>query len=69
MINFIIIVLSIVIMFVGYKNAECDKCRHEAVLFGLLFLLFINHGTLGIRFLILFLIGEFLIECHDKHRR
>ena len=56
-------------MFVGYKNAECDKCRHEAVLFGLLFLLFINHGTLGIRFLILFLIGEFLIECHDKHRR
>ncbi len=67
--NKIIILLSILIGVVGYRNAECDKCRHEAVLFGLLFLLFINHGTLGIRFLILFLIGEFLIEQHDKHRR
>ena len=44
MINVVIIILSILIMFVGYQNAECDKCRHEAVLFGLLFLLFINHG-------------------------
>lgn len=65
----IIIIISILIAVIGYRNAECDKCRHEAILFGLLFLLFRNYGTLGIKFIVLFLIGEFLIEYHDKHRR
>ena len=65
----LIIVLSILIAVVGYKTAECRKCRHEAILFGLIFLQFRNYGTLGLKCLIYFIVGECLINYYDKHRR
>ena len=65
----LIIALSILIAVVGYRIADCRKCRHEAILFGILFFQFRNYGTLGIKLLIYFLIGEFLIEYFDKNRR
>ena len=65
----IIIALSILVAIIGYRNAECDKCKYEAILFGIIFFQLRSYGFLGIKLLLIFVIGEFLIKYIDDNKR
>lgn len=67
--NYIIIMLSVLVSIVGYRNAECDKCRYEAILFGIIFFQLRNYGYLGLKLLGIFIIGELLIKYIDDNKR
>lgn len=62
MIKLFIIFFSILIAVIGYRNAECRRCKYEAILFGFLFFQFKNYEFLGARMLIIFIVGELLIK-------
>lgn len=56
------LLISILIILVGYKSADCLKCKYEAFLFGLMYAKLINYGTLGLEIILIFIIGEILIK-------
>ena len=64
----LIIIISFLIAIIGYKNAECDKCKYEAILFGIIFYQLRNYDLLGLKLLGYFIIGEILISYFEGNK-
>lgn len=58
----LLIIFSIIISALWYRNASCKKCKLESVLIFILLLQFKDNELLLIKIVVIFLFGEFLIN-------
>lgn len=60
--NSLLILFSIIISILWYKNADCKRCKLESVLIFILLMQFKNQEILLIKIIAIFLFGELVIR-------
>ena len=64
--NKLLLLISICITILWYKNANCKKCKLEAFLIGILLLQFNGNEILLFRLFVIFIFGEMMIKLIHK---
>lgn len=60
--NSLLIIFSIIISVLWYRNANCRKCKLESILIFILLMQFKNQEILLIKIIAIFLFGELVIN-------
>lgn len=64
--NKILLLISIFVTLMWYKNANCKTCKLESILIGILLLQFNKNEMLLLKLFVIFIFGEIVIRFISK---